>query len=275
MKTLIVNRNIILIIAIMLLIYGIQGIKQVHAQNNAPELTPVKDRTQQVQDRIVALALGVDAADDVTAADLAVITHLNLSDQSITALKAGDFDGLSALRTLSLARNTLSSLPADIFSGLSALIRLELDSNQLSSLPDGLFSGVSSLSWLDLSDNSLGSLSANTFSGLSALTVLDLGNNQLSSLPDGLFSGLSSLNSLSLSGNTVDLSIAVSLEKIGDNQFKATIATGAPFNLVLPVSVTNGSIDGGATTVTIPTGSVEANPSPSFLPPVHRMRSPR
>ena len=285
MKTPNMNRKIAMsIIAIMLLIYGVQGTNYAQAQNNAPELTPVKDRTQQVQDTIVALVPGVDAADDVTAAHLAVITNLDLSDQSITALKAGDFDGLSALQTLFLTNNTLSSLPADIFSGLSALIQLELDSNQLSSLPDGLFSGVSSLSSLDLSNNSLGSLSANTFSGLPALTGLDLGNNQLSSLPgdifselsalerlslssnqlsslpDGLFSGLSSLNLLFLNNNTVGLSITVSLEKIGDNQFKATTATGAPFNLVLPVTVTNGSIDGGATTITIPAGSVESEP---------------
>ena len=285
MKTRIMNQKIaVSIIAIMLLIYGVQSTNYAQAQNNAPELTPVSDRTQQVQDTIVALVPGVDAADDVTAAHLALITNLNLSNQSITALKAGDFDGLSALRTLSLTNNTLSSLPADIFSGLSALIQLQLDSNTLSSLSDGLFSGLSSLSRLDLSNNSLGSLSANTFSGLSALTGLDLGNNQLnslpanifsglsslnrlslssnqlSSLPDGLFSGLSSLNLLYLGDNTVGLSITVLLEKIGDNQFKATTVTGAPFNLVLPVTVTNGSIDGGATSITIPAGSIESEP---------------
>ena len=281
MKTLIV-RNIVLIIAITLLIYGIQGANHVQAQNNAPELTPVSDRTQQVQDTIVALVPGVDSANDVTAVHLALITSLNLSDQSITALKAGDFDGLSALRSLSLAKNRLSSLPADIFSGLSALTQLDLGSNQLSSLPADVFSGLSSMSRLNLSNNSLGSLSANTFSGLSALAGLDLGNNQLnslpatilsglsslnwlslsfnqlSSLPDGIFSGLSSLHSLYLGDNSVGLSIRVSLEKVGGNQFKATALTGAPFNITLPITVANGSIDDDSTTVTIPTGSVES-----------------
>ena len=285
MKTLTMKPKIAAtIVAAMLLIYGIQGTNHAHAQDNAPELTPVSDRTQQVQDRIVALVPGVDAADDVTAAHLALITNLNLSDQSITALKTGDFDGLSALRSLSLAENTLSSLPADIFSGLSALVQLDLGSNELSNLPANIFSGLSAMSRLNLSDNSLDSLSANTFSGLSSLTGLDLENNELSSLPaaifsglsslnwlslssnqltslpDGLFSGLSSLNSLYLIGNTVSLSIAVSLEKVGGNQFKATTATGAPFNLVLPITVTNGSIDDSATTVTIPAGSIESEP---------------
>ena len=56
MKVLTVNRKIVLsIVAAMLLIYGIQGTGNVQAQGNAPELTPVSDRTQQVRDTIVAL----------------------------------------------------------------------------------------------------------------------------------------------------------------------------------------------------------------------------
>ena len=283
MKPLTVKQKIAAtIVAAMLLIYGIQGPNYVQAQDNAPELTPVSDRTQQVQDTIVALVPGVDAANDVTAAHLTLITNLNLSNLSITALKSGDFDGLSALRSLSLSKNTLSSLLADIFSGLSALSSLDLGSNELSSLPDEVFSGLSAMSRLNLSYNSLESLSANTFSEMSALTGLDLGNNQLSSLPadifsglsslnwlslssnqlsslpDGLFGGLSSLNSLYLSDNTVGLSITMSLEKVGGNQFKATAPTGAPFAIVLPITVTNGSIDGGATTITITAGSTES-----------------
>ena len=283
MKTLTVKPKIAaVIVAVMLLIYGIQGTVNAQAQGNAPELTPVSDRTQQVQDRIVALVPGVDSANDVTAAHLALITNLNLSDQSITALKAGDFDGLSALRSLSLAKNTLSSLPAGIFSGLTSINSLDLGHNELSSLPDGVFSKLSAMDRLNLAYNSLDSLSANTFSEMSSLTGLDLANNelsslpanifsglsllnwlslssnQLSSLPDGLFSGLSSLNSLYLGSNTVGLAITVSLEKVGGNQFKATAPTGAPFNIVLPITAANGSIDDGATTATIPAGSVQS-----------------
>ena len=270
------------IVAVLLLIYGIHGTNHVQAQGNAPELTPVSERTQQVQDTIVALVPGVDAANDVTAAHLALITNLNLSNQSITALKAGDFDGLSALRSLSLAKNTLSSLPADIFSGLSALNSLDLGSNELNSLPADIFAGLSAMGRLNLSHNSLGSLSANTFSEMSALTALDLGNNklnslpagifaglssmnwlslssnQLSGLPAGIFAGLSSLNSLYLSDNTVNLSIIVLLAKVEENRFKAIVPTSAPFNIVLPVTVTHGSIDGGATTITIPAGSAQS-----------------
>ena len=255
---LILNRKIMLsIVAVILLIYGVQGAGYVWAQNNAPELTPVSDRTQQVQDAIVALVPGVDAADDVTAAHLAVINDLNLRNQSITALKAGDFDGLSALVRLDLGINQLSTLPSDVFSGLSSLKLINLSDNSLDSLSVDTFSGLS-LTGLDLGNNQLSSLPEGLFAGLSALNWLSLSSNQLSSLPEGLFAGLSSLNSLYLGDNTVGLSVTVLLEKIGDNQFKATTPTGAPFNIVLPVTVTNGSIDGGTTTITIAAGSIES-----------------
>ena len=45
------------------------------------------------------------------------------------------------------------------------------------------------------------------------------------------------------------------LEKTSSRQ---TTATGAPFNIELPITVTNGNLDGGATTITIPAGSVES-----------------
>ena len=309
MKTPIVNRKIVmLIVAMMLLIYGIQGTSHGQQQNDVPELTPVCNRTPQVRDAIVALVPGVNDCNDVTAAHLALIANLNLSDQNITALKSGDFDGLSSLRSLALYKNTLSSLPANIFSELSSLSRLDLGSNQLNSLPTDIFSdlsslswlslsfnqlsslpmdtfsdlsllntinlsynrlnnlptdifsGLSSLSWLSLSSNQLSSLPAGIFSNLSSLSWLGLSFNQLSSLPTEIFSGLSALRSLYLGSNSVDLYITVSLEQAENSQFKATAPTGAPFNIVLPFSVTNGSVDNGATTITIPTGSVESEP---------------
>ena len=77
----------------------------------------------------------------------------------------------------------------------------------------------------------------------------------------GLFDGLSSLTTLYLYGNAVDpLPLTVSLEKVGADQVKAVAPAGAPFDLVLPLTVTNGSLSGGATTITIPAGSLESQP---------------
>ena len=308
MKTQVVNQKIVIVIvAVILLIGGIHGAS--HGQQNAaPEFTPVSDRTPQVRDAIVALVPGVDSADDVTAAHLSLINNLNLSEQNITALKAGDFDGLSSLDSLALYKNELTGLPADIFSELSSLSRLDLGSNDLSSLPSDLFSELSSLSWLSLSFNKLNGLPAGIFSGSSALNTLNLSYNKLSSLPSdlfselsslrtlnlssnklsglpsdlfsgvpslswlslsfneliglpaGIFSGLSSLRSFYLGDNAVNLSITVFLERIEENQFKASAPTGAPFNIVLPLSVSNGTIDGAVTNIEIPASSVESEP---------------
>ena len=302
------QKIVITIVAVILLVYGPQGTSHGQQQNDAPEFTPVSDRTPQVRDAIVALVPGVDAANDVTAAHLSLINNLNLSEQNITTLKAGDFDGLSSLDSLALYKNGLRSLPANLFSGMSSLSRLDLGSNDLSSLPASVFSELSSLSWLSLSFNELSGLPADIFSGLSSLNTLNLSYNKLSSLsadifsevsslrtlnlssnklsglpadvfsevsslswlslsfnelsglPVGVFSGLSALRSFYLGDNAVNLSITVFLEQIEDNQFKASAPTGAPFNIVLPLSVVNGTIDGGATTIEIPAGSLESEP---------------
>ena len=249
-------------------------------------LIPVCDRTPQMRDAIVAVVPGVSTCGEVTKAHLTSdITSLFLKGQSITALQAGDFDGLNALRVLNLQDNQLSSLPEGIFDNLSALTWLGLENNQLTTLPEGIFDGLNSLTtlglalnrlttlpegifdnlsaltWLGLASNRLTTLPEGIFDNLNALGGLHLAGNQLSTLPAGVFSGLSSLTSLYLDGNSVDpLPLTVSLEKVGADQVKAVAPSGAPFDMVLPLTVTNGSISGGATTLTIPAGSLESQP---------------
>ncbi len=53
--------------------------------------------------------------------------------------------------------------------------------------------------------------------------------------------------------------MAVSLEPAEPGRFRAVAPTAAPFALTLPVSVVNGEIDGGATTLTIPAGMVHSD----------------
>ncbi len=149
----------------------------------------VCNRTIQVSDVIVSALQGIEDCRNISEADLATITSLDLSDMDITSLKADDFEGLLSLSTLNLS------------------------------------------------------------------------NNQLQSLPDGVFEGLSSLTSLDLSGNTVDpLSLNMTIQKVGENQIKVVISKGAPVDIVLPITVANGSLNNNATTITILKGSVESQP---------------
>ncbi len=181
MKLLFKNRRYIVLISLTIFIVFCTHI------SSYADITPVSERTPQVRDAIVAAVPGVNNAADVTTAHLAAITSLNLRNVGITALKVGDF------------------------------------------------------------------------SGMTALTSLNLVNNQLSSLPPGIFEGLTSLTAIRLGWNAVDpFPITVTLEKVVEGQFRVVVPTGATFDYVLPIRVTNGSINGGATTVTIPQGSMES-----------------
>ena len=326
MKSLIKNHKcIVSVVLALLIVFGTY-------LTGYADITPVSDRTPQVRDAIVAAVPGVNSADDVTEEHLANIRTLSLFRKNITALKEGDFDGLSSLRYLNLHRNNLSSLPVGIFTGLTSLKSITLArnplnslpvgiftgltsletlnflQNQLSSLPAGIFTGLTTLTEIDLAQNQLSNLPAGIFTGLTSLTAIDLAGNQLSSLPvdlfsgltsltqlrlscnrfnnlpgrifsglsslthltllgkstgslpNGIFSGLTSLTNLSLNNANVDASLTVLLQDIGGNQFKVVVPTGAPFTIVAPLNVTNGSIDGGGTAVTIPIGSVESEP---------------
>ena len=110
-------------------------------------------RTEQVRTAILARISGVTHCALVTDAHLAAITGntLNLETEGITALAAGDFDGLTALTELSLKQNSLETLPAGVFDELTALTYLILQNNSLTTLPAGVFDGLTSLTWLQLS----------------------------------------------------------------------------------------------------------------------------
>ena len=136
------------------------------------DVTAVCDRTPQVRDAIVDAISGVSACGDVTADHLAEIRALILNAKNISALKAGDFSGLTALKLLSLKGNQLSTLDANIFSNLTALESLNLFNNRLSTLDASIFSNLTALKVLNLSNNQLSTLDASIFSNLTALTGL-------------------------------------------------------------------------------------------------------
>ena len=241
-------------------------------------------RTRAIANAIVSAA-SVSACGDVTATDLAGITELVKTGGEIPALKSGDFAGLSAMRKLNLSDNLIQTLPTDVFADVSQLEELNLNQNSFTggTLPQGVFSGLSALRELKLGVCELRTLPGNLFSGLSALEYLSLFDNYLSELPPGLFGGLSaletvfiSLNGLSgvpeglLSGltnlvkfrseaNDVDpLPFTVTLEKVGEDGFRARVLQGAPFDIELPLSITGGTIDSSATSLTVSKGTVES-----------------
>ena len=187
---------------------------------------------------------------------LSSLEELDLSGNRLTTLTVGVFSGLSSLEELDLSDNRLTTLPVGVFSGLSSLEGLSLVRNSLTTLPAGVFAGLSSLKTLGLYDNHLIALPEGIFSGLSALESLGLSTNRLTELPEGIFSGLPSLQRLSVSDNWSQLTTMISLEFAGEARFRARADTGAVFEIVLPINVVNGVIDGGSSHIIIPGGSV-------------------
>ena len=106
-------------------------------RDNVPETSAgICDRTSEVQSAILAkLNEGLDAPEitdcsEVTDEDLGGITgSMTLSSMQLSALKSGDFEGLSGLTSLYLDHNNLTALPEGMFQGLESLDILWLHFN--------------------------------------------------------------------------------------------------------------------------------------------------
>ena len=184
------------------------------------------NRTAEVQTAILATT-EVSASDCalVLASELALITSLQISGESLISLQDGDLAGLTGLTTLEIvdapAFDTLPAgifdelsglttlriidtlfgghfLPTGIFDQLTSLETLELEENRLSNLPTGIFDRLTSLETLELDGNYLTSLGTDVFDPLTSLTTLDLCDNDLASLPPDVFDQLTGLTVLNL-----------------------------------------------------------------------------
>ena len=217
-------------------------------------------------------------------AGLSAVTSVSVQDSpNLTGFPAGIFSGLSSVSTMDLTGNQLAELPAGVFDDVVALVELDLGDNQLAELPDGVFDQLSSLERLRLNDNQLTTLPQRIFFALTRvedirldgnrltelpfgvfdnaplLSGLRLDSNQLTELPDGVFAGKTSLESLQLEDNTVDpMLLPVSARQVDGLQFKAVVPAGAPFDMVLPVVVSNGTLIGGTNTLAIGIGQTES-----------------
>ena len=174
------------------------------------------DRTPAVMAAIVAGMTGVGDCSEASETRLRTWTGsrhfgpdvtpgLYLQGRGLSALQAGDFRDLHALRALDLNRNFLETVPEGLFEDLRAVDELYLSGNFIDELPDGTFAGqTANLSVLDLSANGLETLPEGVLRNLAGLVSLSLSGNGLSDLPAGLFDDLVELEELDLSANSID-----------------------------------------------------------------------
>ena len=191
------KRNILPIFLTIFMVFGI-------LMSGYADITPVQDRTPQIRDAIVAAVPGVNSANDVTAAHLAAIATLEASKKSISALKAGDFDGLTALTVLNLSHNTITDI--SVLGSLTTLIELNLSHNSISDI--SVLKKLTKLRWLFLSHNTISDISALT--KLTALKHLWLGGNSINDI--SALAKLTKLKKLWLSRNAIsDISVLAKL----------------------------------------------------------------
>ena len=174
------------------------------------------DRTPAVMAAIVAGMIGVGDCSEVSETRLrawtgshrfgsGVTLGLHLQGRGLSALQAGDFRDLHALRALDLNRNFLETVPDGLFEDLRTVEEIYLSGNLLNELPDGTFDGqTANLSVLDLSANGLETLPEGVLRNLAELVSLSLAGNGLAHLPGGLFDDLVELEELDLSANSID-----------------------------------------------------------------------
>ena len=245
-------------------------------------------RTPQVRDWILVYT-PVDECENVTEKHLRELTtsaaKIGLAEKGITELKPGDFAGISELTALVMYGNEMTELPNGVFEGLTSLRNLEVSDSDVEHVAEGAFDGLQSLALLDLSDNQITTLPKGVFAKRTTLTAIDLdGNafteldpdlfsglwrleridvedNELTTLPEGWLQGFRQLNRLQLQGNPgAPFAFTVELEKVGASSIKVVVPIGAPFDLSIPVVLTNGEVDGQTTaTITVLTGRVESD----------------
>ena len=174
------------------------------------------DRTPAVMAAIVAGMIGVGDCSEVSETRLrawtgshrfgsGVTPGLHLQGRGLSALQAGDFRDLHALRALDLNRNFLETVPDGLFEDLRTVEEIYLSGNLLNELPDGTFDGqTANLRVLDLSANGLETLPEGVLRNLAGLVSLSLAGNGLAHLPGGLFDDLVELDELDLSANSID-----------------------------------------------------------------------
>jgi hypothetical protein len=97
-------------------------------------------------------------AADLTVADLATVTELELPHIHIPCFKDTDFAGLPKLKKLKFHSlfhkvgkpNETAAFTGKVLANLSALEELIIDDDELGNLPDDVFAGLKSLKVLDL-----------------------------------------------------------------------------------------------------------------------------
>ena len=212
MKTLFVNRNLIVsIFVVMLSMYGFQGIS--YAQDAPDTIVEFKDinLAKAVRQALGLPTRGVDPL-KIPKTELAKLTKLTADDRNISNLTG--LEHASQLTVLNLEDNNISDLTP--LAQLTQLTELNLEDNKISDITP--LAQLTQLTELDLSgeygDNNISDLTP--LAHLTQLRVLDLSYNNISDIDITPLAQLTQLTELNLRGiNISDLTPLAHLRHLG------------------------------------------------------------
>ena len=190
------------------------------------------ERTPQIRDEIVTVLVdygwtGVSDCGDVTPEVIDAACEevsFDFSDEGITALKAGDFEGFNSSECeVDLSGNALTSISADMLPATA--YQIDLSDNDLTHIPAGIFPQIVELQYIYLGGNRIETIAPDAFAGMSGLRLLRLRDNRLSTLPDGVFEDLTGVFStgIQLTGNpgSAGFKPVVDIDQTTDDEFFA------------------------------------------------------
>lgn len=144
------------------------------------------------------LSLGYNRLDRFPRGLPSSLESLQLQENRITFITAGDLRNLGNLTRLDLEDNRIRAIQPGALLRLARLRMLSLKGNQLLSLPSHL---PGSLTHLDVSANCISTLDLPSLAVLVNLQVLKINHNCLRSVPEHAFDGLLHLRSVELANN--------------------------------------------------------------------------
>ncbi|XP_023676249.1 slit homolog 1b isoform X2 [Paramormyrops kingsleyae] len=154
-------------------------------------------------------------------------TELRLNNNEISVLEAtGVFKSLSQLKKINLSNNKISEIEDGAFEGTGSVVELHLTANQMDSVRGGMFRGLDGLRMLMLRNNRISCIHNDSFTGLNNVRLLSLYDNQLTTISPGAFDTLQSLSTLNLLANTFNCDCR--LVWLGDWLRSRKIVTGNP-----------------------------------------------
>ncbi len=184
-------------------------------------LTDICARTDQVKTAILAATPTDEPCQWVDPAELAAITSLTIGpDNNLTALKSGDFAGMTGLEELVVKGNSsLSGLPSDLFAPLSALTELNLQNNAFTALP-GALTGLSALAKGRIDELFLG---GNPFAPYSGISLTDLTGLDILDVPTF---DAATISDRTWAPGTAISDVTLPAAQWGDTPYTYTLTTG-------------------------------------------------